>query len=358
MHSMFLHTASILSLLLWCFPGLCQERETDLLTNLEILRILERSEITYQFHTVSELGHIPAPKDIVSEMYPQLEAPLRYPHVITDKQGKPKLEEYRFDPMARELIRKGEQYYADFEFDLAQTFYRKALRVSPNCYIAYLFLGDCYLMEDQPDSALLFYTKAHEINPMDFRTSFFQATALLKMNNLPQALEYYRKALSLRPRYHIILRTLQKLRTKHDFQLFDNAFYPKALVRKEGEEIHIYLLEKAGPGWFFYGTAKAMWMGEPRFGKAGKKTFSWSFREELQAIFSLITGYVSARASSEEPPEDPYLERLQKIAEQNLLRAFILYEIGSRINPNIMLIAGEDARKEVLNYLKKFVVVD
>lgn len=60
---------------------------------------------------------------------------------------------------------KGEEYFEEEKFELAELEYRKALDVDSNYYKAILYLGDTFWARENFDSAMYFYETARSLHP-------------------------------------------------------------------------------------------------------------------------------------------------------------------------------------------------
>jgi len=321
-------------------------------------KIMEESKEHYYMENVGAIVDSIPVSDFVNVYFPQKLQHAHYPKIISIGDSLIKYSLFKFDPSALKLVNEGEKYYLKFNYEKARRLFKKAIAISDSCYIAYIYIGDTYALSGKPSKALKYYNKAYSINPNDYKIPLSQGRAYKMMKKYNEALEKFIDALVLLPRNEDVLSELSSLAKVMNFKLVDNSFHPQALVLKKDDGVHIYVGDN--PNWLFYAVVKAVWLGENYYGDSLTAKDSglptWSTQEEWEALVYMIENYVSMRKEND-VEDDAYLDKLARIMDDDLLTGFILYEIGSRLFPDIVLQTPMAARKEVRGYINKYVVV-
>jgi len=328
------------------------------LSNAQIFQIMNDSKVSYNVLSISEMDDSLKKLPNSSIMFPQYTPLIKLPLVKADDDGKLTLSSFEFKEEAWTFLNKGEEYFGKGDFINAKEFYSKALENDTSFYLAALYLGDCYLHEKDYKTALSYYQKANTINPNDYSTWYFQSTAYRNLGENEKAFDCYIEGLLNKPRHQNIMKALNGFKEKLGLTIDNNEFEPKSLAIKNGENVNIYFSEGGGSEWLAYSNAKAIWLGEttiPGLKESGAKSL-WSTTEEKQAIISLLDAYYSAK-ESDKTKNDEYLEKLYKITQDGFLDSFIIYEIGSKVNPNITLVLPKAARDDIRKYIRKYVVI-
>lgn len=164
-----------------------------------------------------------------------------------------------------------------------------------------------------------------------------------------------RKSLELKPRNAILLSALEKARGRMG-KAEPEVMVPRGFVRKEGEAISIYAdIER--PEWLAWANCKALWMVDEGHRKdmLGTTDYGWSTVEELECLGSLMAIYQARKASGDGAGDDR-LDRLGSIIDDGLAPAFVIYELGSRVDPQIVLRLDDKFRVLIKRYVEKYVL--
>lgn len=327
------------------------------LSNQQIYKIMEESKVHYNILSMDHLPDSLKGKSFDAILFPRMAAPISYPTLKKTDSGFTVIES-RFNEDAVSFFEKAEKYYGEKNYDAAIEQYNSAIKADSTMYLAHLYLGDCYLNTEKTEEALKCYQNANRINPYDYRTSFFQATALGKLGRFEEVTEKYRDALVVKPRHNNIMLVAGKMSSLLKISVTDDAFIPKSLALKGPDSIYAYFSVDESSAWLAYALAKSVWLGEEKIDglkEADSKAY-WGTTEEKQAIIALLDAYDGTKVN-EDFKQDSYLEKLRLIVADGLLDAFILYEIGSKIDPNLILRMPADVKEEVRKYISKYVLV-
>jgi tetratricopeptide (TPR) repeat protein len=293
---------------------------------------------------VVEHRHYGSPPETLAKwaqtLWPQMQREVDYPRVVED-QGTRTLEHWPdCDGEPARLISEGETHFQRGEYEAAAERYQAALARSPRCYVALMYLGDCAWKRNDPRGALVLYEKGIALNPDAFLLHYFRGDALLAIGRSADARKSYVQALVLRPRRPSVLNNVRHAAGRLGVVVRDEPFLPHAGISQNGDHLDVDFDD--GP-WRAYAICKA----STRL----KQRDQWSVGEEETCLGSLLEAYHAAASAP-----DPALDRLGRIASDGLLGAFIVYEIASRISPDVTLLLADTERGEVRRYIERYVV--
>ena len=336
-----------------------EDTKRRMLSPPEVWEIVEKSDVMYRI--VCPMEDLPDvnPANTIKSLFPLSVQPAEHPCRVTRTDGTAMLAEYTFSQEIAKMFEEAEALFVGRRYTEAIRSYQKIIDRFPDCYVAYSHLGDSYYKMRQFRKAISYFDKAIEINPFDHRTFVYKADSLVHLGELAEAEAAYIHALSLQPRYWLAMANLQHQADKLAIEVRTDLFQPKAFVRREKDGIGVYISDEQSLNvWLSYALVKAIWLGEPshRDPKTDNSTYTWSSLEEEEALFNLVAVY-KALKHLDTAKSDPGLDLLERIAEAGDLNSFVLYEIASRMNPQVTLTLPEEARQSVREFIAKYVVV-
>jgi tetratricopeptide (TPR) repeat protein len=346
-----------LAALLLLGPGLWGQEKKHYLTPAEAIKIMEASPTAYRMESSLEKLKPEEKQDLAMALFPADCAPINYPHLV-QKDGRALVQEFLFKNEAVALLEKAETYFARKDYEEANKNYELALKADPDCYMAIANIGDCYQFMGQSEKALPEYDRAILKNPNDHRLHYFRGNALLNLGRVEEAKKSYLRSLMLRPRYSFALQVMDTWKDLLKISVRASLFHPRALVRREGEEVCVYVdLDKGGLPWLAYANAKAVWLGEAshRQEMTGKSEYAWSMAEERECLANLLAMYAGSLAGKT-IQADPDLDLLQKIFDNGDIDLFILYEVYTRLCPVGMLVQPAEIQGKMEQYIQKYMV--
>jgi tetratricopeptide (TPR) repeat protein len=326
------------------------------LTPKEMLKMMEKSKTQYRMDTLESIKDM-GPEQFAEVYWPRGDKELQYPWIEDDGKGHLTLTSYDFENGSLGPLNEAEAAYSDKKYDHAAELYQKALEASPKCYFAYIGLGDIRFFSGDYEGALALYQKSIDLNPYDFRGFFFKAHALVKLKRFTEAKESFAESLALKPYRKSLMQAIGNAAADLGVTLQDRPFLPKSLARLEGETVAMYSNPEDTP-WFWYALCKGLWLGEAGHRKAllGKEEHQWSNTEERECLALLVVGYEQSREDGK-VPADPSLDRIKRFFDEKLLDPFIFFEMYSRESPDIMLLLPAEPRKQVKDYILRYVLV-
>jgi len=140
-----------------------------------------------------------------------------------------------------EYFGKGEKYFRDKEYELAELEYRKALESDPEFYKANLYIGDSFWAREQPDSAMHFYELAKNQHPTLLEPRKYIVDALVDQGLYYRAKKECLEAMCVYPGFDLKMKMQQILEIEskwmNDYR-FIRFFYPNDMRDKEQRDLN------------------------------------------------------------------------------------------------------------------------
>ena len=90
-------------------------------------------------------------------------------------------------------------YYKKKQFDLAEAYWKKAIKNKPIFWQYYRSLGNLYFDTGRFKEAIDFYKQSLSINPNEYKVCYVTALAYIRLKDGPQAIQMLKETLRLRP---------------------------------------------------------------------------------------------------------------------------------------------------------------
>ncbi|HEY3451190.1 MAG TPA: tetratricopeptide repeat protein [Myxococcales bacterium] len=326
------------------------------LTLPEILQRMEASPVHYVLHTLDKLEDVPQ-DSLKDQIWPQIVEPVDLPKVGRGASGRFDVSAWPAKPEALEANEAAEELFKNKDLEGAAKKYREAIAADPDFYIAYANLGDCLLFGARdPKAALVQYEKALKLNPDDYRLHFYRGNTLLALGRKGEAVEEFVTSLVLKPRNPILISKLRSEGSKLGIRVQGELLDPWGFARREGEAVAAYSDPKK-PGWLGWASCKAFWIGEPSHRKemTGSTDEGWSTTEDLECMVALISAHL-VTVEKDLGKADPAVQQLESVLKDGLASAFVVYELGSRLDPQITLKIERSFHPTLRKYIRKYVL--
>src|SRR5690606_13096115 len=107
-----------------------------------------------------------------------------------------------------------------------------------------------------------------------------------------------------------------------------------------------------------YAIPKAVQIGEgTKETPDGKRTLHWSLMSEAECLVSLVSGYETLRVEGTFKEDDESINRIAPILASEDAVYMIIYEIGSRIAPDMPITMGRKFHQGMKKYIRKYMVI-
>ena len=316
-------------------------------------KALEESERHYSISMLRELEGV-SPDQFAALLWPQAAEPTLFPRVVAAPDGSRSLRSAEVNPALAAALEEGTQPFVERNFAEAVKAWTAAVEAYPEEPMAFTHLGDAWFFQGRYDLALENYQKACAIAPDDYQPHLFRAHALARLGRREEALDAFALTLALRPRHANTLNVIRNRQAELGVTALEAGFAPRAFVRRKGDGVEVFA---ADAPWIAWAACKAAWLGEPEFREAGGgKEGTWTSAEEKECLAGLLGVYAGMRADGEIEP-DPTIERVSAVVDAGLIHAMILYEMGSRIWPDLVLLESPEVRGKVVAYVRRFLLV-
>jgi tetratricopeptide (TPR) repeat protein len=324
----------------------------ELSTPADILKLMEKSKVTYSVRPLSDLKDVPA-SEFGDKLWPPGAEPLAMPYIQTGDGGKRTLVSYPASTDAVHALSLADALYQEKDYDAARAAYAEVVQRYPDYYRAHLYLGDALFEKSDNVAALAAYREGIRLNPYDYLGHLFAGHALVKLGRNEEALDAWVRALSLRAYQEATLKLAGRYAETLNITPHAERFEPKAFVRREGEEIAIYV---EPTHWMFWANCKAVWMAEPdyRRERGVESENVWASAEDRECMAHLLFMYGESLKDGKTPAE-PQLDRLYPLLEDGLLSEYAIYEFGTRLAPDTLLLV--DASKfQIEEFVRKYIL--
>lgn len=321
------------------------------LTVPEMMRRMEASPVHYSILSTYE----EPVEQLEEKLWPRTIRPVLMPRVVEDGPGR-KVIPWQIPEEVRALSDEAEDLYGKGLFREAAERYRRILEIAPDHYLVRAALGDCALFTKDPKAALEHFDAAIQINPDDHRVHYYRANALMALGQKAEAIDSFTTSLVLNPRNRVLLDHLRRYAKYLGIEVRSDLMVPRAYVQKEGETVTLYF-DKENPHWLTWAVCKGLWLGDPshRQEMTGRADRSWTTIEEMECLAALATSYLTALKDGKSQP-DPELDTLVNVLRDGLASSFVIYELGSRVDPQITLKVEKRHRDFVHRYVRKYVL--
>ncbi|WP_241759503.1 tetratricopeptide repeat protein [Pyxidicoccus parkwayensis] len=323
-----------------------------LLSPAEIAKRLEESPVAYKVE-----GKDSPRGGWADALWPQRVEEAQFPRVVM-QDGERIIREWPENPDARKLLDEAEPLFREKKYAEAGKLYARATEVCPDCYMAWNFRGDAAYFADDAATALEHYQKAIELNPNDHRSWFFLGNALGKLGRFEEALDAWAQCLTLNPRYAVI-RQFFRNNSHLGLVVREDAITPRGYAERTGEGVSIQFDPNHDLGWFAFANCKALWIGEPSHRKEMTGTTEEHFNsiEELECLGAALVVHEDQKRQGKTESSDAAFDRLYDVANDGMLLEAVLFEVGSRVHPQIVLTLDDAVRQRLKAYVRKHVLV-
>lgn len=327
-------------------------QQASFLSPAEIMKRMEDSKVSYRIDPKDS-----PPGGWAEQLWPQRIEPVTMPHVVV-QDGQRVIEEWKENPKAQEFLDQAESHFEAQRYAEAATYYRKALEVCAECYLARAYLGDALLFGGDAAGGLEQYRKAAETNPEDYRLYYFQGSALSRLGRMAEAREAFAWSLVLNPRNPIIRRFFRENRGV-GLAIRGDVLVPRGFAHEEGKEVVVEFDPDYGAAWLAYANCKGLWLGEAshREEMTGTAERHFSSVEELECLASAAVVHASQREKGEEGAVDTSLDGLVAIIEDGMATELVLFELAARVHPQYTLTLGQEDRQRLKDYILRYVLV-
>lgn len=307
----------------------------DLHTPAEILKILEKSGISYEMNILANpIKCIDKSDNLVSHDYYR---------VITDSSIT--TFKYKIKPEALPYFEKAEFHFSNKNLDSARIYYEKVLESDPLYYKVMTFIGQMYGSLGNLEKSLEWYKKTIEVNYIDYLAHWLIADIYRMQGDLDNAVNEITIASILNrnnPRLKNLQSEIYKLaKLKTD----DWCFNPQVEISSEGNTVKVSFDE----AWIGYAMPKAIWRYEPGYKESmGVKENQFSTIEDKECLLNLIIALKNSKANTKKYPD---ITNLKKAIDKGFITEYILYEILLPEHPFTASQFSEETISKIKDYI-------
>jgi tetratricopeptide (TPR) repeat protein len=233
---------------------------------------------------------------------------------------------YSKNQEAENLMKEGESYFSQGEFEAALAAYQNALKLDPKIYEAALFSGDVYVSTGSYDDAEIWYQKAIAINPNRETAYRSSAMPLMQQERFDLARDRYIEAYIVEPYSRFPVDALiHWAQITNTGVLHPTIDVPRINFDEKGNAKSALdtnpISEDGSRAWLAYAATREAWRKD-KFAKTfpKQKTYRRSLQEEAEALRGVIKAFKEKKAKN--PNEQ--LSLLSRLNDEGFLESYIL----------------------------------
>lgn len=306
----------------------------DLHSAAEIFKIMEESEITYEFTNLH--GEIEIPDRSENLNYHNA-------YRVIDENGIHTYE-YSLEGEAAEHFKKAEEYFNTKKLPEARDEYLKVLEIDSTFFKAMTYIGQTYEIENNLEKASEWYQKTIQANYIDYMAHWFLADAYKNTGEKDKALLEITIAHILNRNNPRIIESMNEIFKMNKLNRHDWAFNPQMRLEKyDKDKVRIV----SDPTWLGYAMTKSVWQYEPGYRESmGVKEDEFSFLEEKECFISLLGGL-----DKKVLKKTPEFKALNLAVQNDLIDEYIVYEILLPEYPFVAYQFPEEFIENISRYL-------
>lgn len=307
----------------------------DIHSPAEILEIMEKSPVSYELYPLEQAI---TPLDRSQN----LNANIVYRVV---DQGQLMTYTYKPDSLTKSYSEQAEAYFQARDFASARQMYLKALENDPSYYKVMTYVGQMYGIEGDFDQAIAWYQRTIELNYIDYMAHWFLADAYRETGDLDKAVDEITIAQTLNRNNPRIQKSLQEIYALKKLKTADWTFTPQVRIDSLGvNSVRVSF----DADWLGYGMVKAVWQYEPNYkASMGVKDGTFSTLEERECFAGLMATFDKKILKAH-----PEFKALKSAVDQDLVEAFIFYEIVLPEHPYVAYQLPEDFIRTIKDYVR------
>ena len=327
---------SLLSLLfvLFCYFLNAQRLHTP----SEVQQYMEKSERNFSMDTLTEVLPI---KELTLVRNGNF-------LIITDDGFALDQREFSLSSSGKKYLAKAKKFERKNKIPKSIKYLKKAHEMHPENMRVMKFLASLYLENEQTDRAIFLLEKVIEINEIDYEAHSLVAVAYHKIGKSKKALEHISLAHLLNRNHQKVIELLKVIYLENGLLYVDYLFDPQYRIQSK-DSINISIQANEAP-WKAYAACKGLWDYEAQY-KKEMMNFSnvdLSAVEQKECLLNALLSYENMENGKD---VYPLLEHLGVSLQNEMVNEFILYEIDSRENPEMMSLLSKEELYEVMRYL-------
>jgi Tfp pilus assembly protein PilF len=235
------------------------------------------------------------------------------------------------------------------KFKKARKLYQKILKLTPDNAQIMTYMGESYLLEHKLETAKEWFQLALSYNPIDYSAYRNLAEIFLKEEKIDSAVQAITTAHIFNRNNTLVLLRLQEIYAAAGKKYYsDWAFEPKYYLEDDADTVTI----TADGIWLTYAMYKAVWSYEADYHyiKSSQEVSDFLFHAEMEAALGTYLTYSAMR--SEDQRNYPSMRAIEMALDNELLEAFVMYEILLVDHPTLAAHLTEDFMQKVEAYIR------
>jgi len=275
---------------------------------------------------------------------------------LVEKDGEKTVEIYKPAKEVASLMESADKFMSQGHFARAMEKLDRAQTRDSSYSGIDVLKGKIYYKTGRYRAAIKQFDIAIKKNPIDFRAYKYRGDCYRKREKLDKALDDYILSIIYNRNYKEAWDALEDLGKEMKFAIYRSPFVPLYSFQKlDNGKIRIYFDDRERTRWMPYSFTKAVWKYEPGYfhEKTGLTEYRLTIDEEIECIRNMTWAHNTFRLYGK-AEKDPLIDRLESIQYRFFLREFVIFEILSPENPEILLTLAPRYREDIVDYIKEF----
>lgn len=330
-----------------CFGMVLMACAQTVPTLQETYQILEKSEMMYTIDMLDSTYEAPLYEEVVSHgIYLAIDSSkdeIYIEHYGNDFEGKPDLQE---------VFRQAEQAFQTGNLDSAQARYLRLHDSFPENSQISTYIAQTYGIQGEFDLARTWYTKALQSNPRDYLAHWLLADIFQAQKEIDTAVYHITMAKILNRNNPRLMPLFEKIYAQAGMSYSDWSFTPRIQLQQTDDRIFRIATDADQIAWLGYALCKALWAFEPGYRDSmitEAETFPELYQERI-CMLQLLNLYEKSKKDT--GLLLPSVELALEAAEKGFFDEFIIYEILLKQKPILAMVLTLDICKNIIRYVR------
>ncbi len=314
----------------------------------EVIRLMEKSKITYVFDTLQTLK-------FESITFPNIGQKTKRLYRI-DTENEIRLDEeknIKYNKKELKYLKKGNKLVKKKKIEKARKFYLMAYDLQPSDIRISNKIGQTYFDLKEYDTAIHWFQKSINFNFIDTEARIQLAESYIAINEHQKAVKEITLAHIFNRNDDDIIHQLRNIYAQSEYKYFEISFHPRfELFQTANKDINILYGHSI---WAAYAAVKALWLYEPNYATEMNKISNQSHQMimEKEAVLNALITYDNLEEKDKEK-KFPLLHLLSDISLKGQIDNFILYEIISKEDPLSLLLLSKEKIEALSQYIIQY----
>ncbi|MBN1524648.1 MAG: hypothetical protein JW904_09200 [Spirochaetales bacterium] len=323
----------------------------------DFIEIMQKSKLSYSINAGNESEF--AYTQFVLPIQEGQHIPSIYDRRVTNADGSVKVIEDLPKGDISRLFDEAAQYIEKEDWGTARKLVERATQIDPNYFVAWSYLAQTFLFNDNPLQAIGYLKKAISLNPIAYHEHYLLAMALYQLGDFENALESITQAFIYNRYDPKVIEGLQAVLKAKNMKLYENhMIFPFHIKKVSDTKCDIYLIGEHGESWTAMAVSTAVWMMEPEFKEIDEKYSKAGIFNSIKfyEIFYGQFGEIALRLNNKETVT-PLEKRFFNIVNDGYLLQVISWDLLGQAFPEVIYLMKDEEMQKLKKYVQKYVFV-